>query len=448
MIPFIRITPRPAALALALAGGWAGTAGTVGAQATEPTPRVTLEGAIASAMRVDPLTVSASGQVATAVWSQRAARASLFLPSLSVAAEATSFSAPAMNIGTLRPATRVVSSYAQASYDLFLGGRKLSTLRRASTEVASAEAAEIEARFVTRRAATADYYGVVTARELHQVALDRVRRAEEQLAVARSRVKLGAAVPTDSLQVVLELTRARVELLERESALDVAGLQLGRRIGMSGPADVAAVDTTVPAPLSMTVQSAIASATEHGPAFAAARAQERAAGAALSAERAAYLPKVSLTAVAGSFDERFFPRAAYRSQVGVMVSLPVWDNGARELAITQARVGRDVAQARRDDLERGAAQAVTAAHSQFTTARAGVDLAATGVAVARETYRVQDVRYRAGATTILDVLEAQGALSRAEADLVQARQRARLALADLETILGQRLILTGNSDND
>ena len=48
-------------------------------------------------------------------------------------------------------------------------------------------------------------------------------------------------------------------------------------------------------------------------------------------------------------------------------------------------------------------------------------------------------RYRAGSTTVLDVLDAQIRLTQSEVDLVQARYAARLALAGLEAILGRRL---------
>jgi outer membrane protein TolC len=61
------------------------------------------------------------------------------------------------------------------------------------------------------------------------------------------------------------------------------------------------------------------------------------------------------------------------------------------------------------------------------------------VAIAHESFRVQQSRYSAGATTILDLLEAQVNLSQAEAAQVQAQYAVRLALAGLESILGRRL---------
>ncbi len=80
------------------------------------------------------------------------------------------------------------------------------------------------------------------------------------------------------------------------------------------------------------------------------------------------------------------------------------------------------------------------AYQAYNTARASAELARQAVDVARENLDVQQTRYRAGATTILDLLSAQVSLSEAEAGLVQAIYATRLALAGLEAILGRRLI--------
>jgi outer membrane protein TolC len=61
------------------------------------------------------------------------------------------------------------------------------------------------------------------------------------------------------------------------------------------------------------------------------------------------------------------------------------------------------------------------------------------VAAATENYRVQAARYRECATTILDLLEAQVALTEAEVAVVQARYAAQLSLARIEALLGRRI---------
>ena len=121
------------------------------------------------------------------------------------------------------------------------------------------------------------------------------------------------------------------------------------------------------------------------------------------------------------------------------MAFPLWDNARREVALSQARVGRDVARAVRADMERAVQRDVTAAYDGYVTARAAAEQAGEGLLVARENFRVQQTRYRAGATTILDLLKSQSDLDDAEAALVQARYATRLALAGLENILGRRL---------
>jgi outer membrane protein len=410
----------------------------VGAPSAGAAPRVTLDQAIARATRLDPDYVRALGQVDNAEWGRRSAMVVFVLPSLSASIDATKYSTEFFNIGTGRNQAEAVNASIQARYDLF-SARKLSDLGRTGAELESAEASELQQRFRTALFTESDYYAVLQNQELARVARDRTRRAEEGLAIARARVVSGAAVQSDSLQLVLELTQARTDQLRRDAALSVARLQLGRRIGEPGPIDAEPVDTAEAPELPIGVDDAVRMAVAQGPQYRAARASERAASSFLRGQQGQYLPQVSLIGTHLRFDDSFFPSARNVSSLSLSVSLPLWDDGRRELAISQARVNRDVARAIREDLERAARPDVTQAVEAYVTARATTELSTTGVLVARENYRVQESRYRAGSTTILDVLDAQIRLTQSEADLVQARYAARLALAGLEAILGHRL---------
>jgi outer membrane protein len=406
-------------------------------------PRVTLDQAIARATRLDPNYVRALGQVDNAEWGRRAALAVFVLPSLGASIDATRYSTEFFNIGTGRDQAEAVNATFQARYDLF-NARKIADLGRTRAELENAEASELDQRFRTALLTEADYYDVLQSQELARVAADRTRRAEEGLGIARARVISGAAVQSDSLQLVLELTQARTDQLRRDAALRVSRLQLGRRIGEAGPVDAEPVDTAPVPELPLGVDEAVQLAVAQGPQYRAARAGERAAASLLKAERGQYLPQVTLLGTHLRFDDSFFPSARNVSSLALSVSLPIWDDGRREIAISQARVNRDVSRAIREDLERAARPDVTQAYEAYVTARATTALSSTGVVVARENYRVQESRYRAGSTTILDVLDAQIRLTQSEADLVQARYAARLALAGLEAILGHRLFTNRN----
>jgi outer membrane protein TolC len=193
------------------------------------------------------------------------------------------------------------------------------------------------------------------------------------------------------------------------------------------------------AELPLTLADAIVQAAQQGPQYRVAQANERAARAAFRARLGAYLPQASVSFTGTRFDNQFYPKQRWLDVLTLSVSFPLWDNGRRELALSQARVSRDVARAVREDMDRAVQHDVTAAYDTYVTARATYVLSVAGLAVARENYRVQETRYRAGATTILDLLDAQLGLSQAEADLVTARYGTRLALAGLEAILGRRL---------
>ena len=401
-------------------------------------PVVTLAEARSRAAAVDADAVAARLQVQTADAERRTAWTDLVTPRVTAASSYTRFSDPFINFGTGEVSATATSATLQASYVL-PGTGKLAELRRARASQESAAATETAVRFRTALATDAAYFAVLAERELARVAAERLRRATEQLGVARVRVEAGEAIASDSLQLLLEANRARLAVLRADSAVAVSRLRLGRRIGLSGPAEAAPIDTAAPPGLPLSEEEAVREVLAQGPGLLASRAAERRATAALGVERAAYLPQLSVDAITGTYDANLFPTELTRTQVAFTVSLPIWNGGQRELAVARARAQRDVARAEREEGERAAAEAVAEAYHGYQTARAATELARTGVAAAAESYRVQRVRYAEGATTILDLLEAQVALGQAEAELVQARYAARLALARIEALLGRRI---------
>jgi len=413
----------------------------VAGAAADSLPTVTLAEALRRATGLDPNYVAALGQVDNAVWARRTAFSVFILPSVSVSADLSRLNPPSFNFitGGPEPLRSQVTAQLNARYDLFLGGQKLAELSRSGAALDAAHAGELVARFAAAQNTESDYYAVLANAELLRVARERVQRAEQQLAVARARVASGAAVQTDSLQLRLELTKARVVRLLQESALRIARLQLGRRVGAAGPVDAAPLDTTRAPDLPITLADALTEGATQGPQYRVARANERAAGAAFRARLGDYLPHATLSLNALAFDTLFFPKFFKRTTFTLGVSFPLWDNGQRELALSRARASRDAARAVREDKDRAVQRDVTAAYDGYVTARAAADQAVEGLLVARENYRVQQSRYRAGATTILDLLKAQSDLDDADAVLVQARYATRLALAGLENILGRRL---------
>jgi outer membrane protein TolC len=395
--------------------------------------------AIRRSARLDPDYVRALGQIDNAEWGRRAAMLAFFVPSLELGLDETKYSQSFFNpANPANPTSTLVVGRASANYEVF-SLRKFSELSRTKAELASAEAGELEQRFQAALETESSYYDVLVNQELTGVTQQRVLRAREGLAVARARVTSGAAVQTDSLQLVLELIRAQVEGLRQRNALRTAQLELGRRVGASGPVDAAPLDTMLAPKLPVGLAEAVRIGLDQGPQYRAARANESSADAALRSQRGDYLPVFAIGGQHQRYDTQLFPGASNVTSVTFSLSFPLWNNGQREIEVSRARVNRDVARTIREDLERAVRRDVSSAYDTYETARAAVELAQVGITVARQNYSMQELRYRSGATTILDLLDAQVDLAEAEAGLVQARYQNRLALARLEAILGRRL---------
>jgi len=406
-------------------------------------PHVTLPEAIRLATGVDPAYVRAAGRVDNAEWGRRAAVLAFIIPSLAVSLDATRYSTAFFNIGIGAPTSNAVNFRANAVYEL-ISVRKITDLGFTKAELEASQANAERQKFQTAFDTENDFLNVLVSRELTRVAHSRLERAQEQFTVARARVLSGAAVQTDSLQLVLELTQARLEVLRQDLALKVARLQLGRRVGRDGAVDAQVTDSMLPPDLHYTDEQLIKLALEQAPQYREARALTRSASYALKGTKGGYLPTFNLTGGFTEYDSRFPPSGQGVGSVSLVVSWPLWDRGQREIAVQQAKTNLNVARAVSADLERAAARDVTQAAEAYRISHEAVNLTQLQLVAAQETFRVQELRYKSGANTILDLLEAQFQLTRAESEAVQSIYALYLSLAGLEAITGQQFLVERN----
>jgi outer membrane protein TolC len=121
--------------------------------------------------------------------------------------------------------------------------------------------------------------------------------------------------------------------------------------------------------------------------------------------------------------------------------------GAGQLIAGRAITGADLESMSDEDLaEANASDARLAVQAdlemrlaELQAAQARIEIAGTSVVAANEDLRVQQERYRLGASTIVDVLTSQEALNQAEVDVVDARFDYLRAKAQLEALIGRTL---------
>ena len=103
------------------------------------------------------------------------------------------------------------------------------------------------------------------------------------------------------------------------------------------------------------------------------------------------------------------------------------------------RNAADVAQAQAAEASRSVSADVTAQLANLEASVARIRITQVSVLAAQEDMRVQQERYRLGASTIVDVLTSQEALDQAEVEAVNARFDYLRAKAQMEALIGRTL---------
>ena len=408
---------------------------------------VTLADAIRLSERVQPLVVRAAGDLETAAAQRRSAWGA-YLPSLTASSSASSF----FSEGTSRvdPVTgqllsgnssnRSLSTSLSASVDLFTGFRRGAENRAARANQAAAEATFVDARFQQALETTNQFLDALAFQQLVRVRESSVRRAEEQLKTSIAKLRAGSATRSDSLRSRVTLGNARLELIRSQTDLAAAEAGLARLIGETGrvqAADDSAFYQVVAPPDTAAIR---AEAEAKSPRIQSASAVADAARASLRASRSAYWPSLSLSAstawnASRSNDYDLFNQR----QLSLGFRWNLFDRFDRELAVAQRSASADVADATAADEQRAVAAELTARLAELDAARLQIEITLTSVVAAEEDLRVQQERYRLGASTIVDVLTSQEALNQAEVDVVVARFDYLRAKASLEALIGRTL---------
>jgi outer membrane protein len=408
---------------------------------------VTLADAIRLSQRVQPDVVRAAADVRTAGARRRSAWGA-FLPILSASSSASEFFSEGASridpvtglLTTGNTSNRSLSTSLSASVDLFTGFRRGAELSAARANENAADASLIDARFQQRLTTTNQFLDALAAGQLLRVRETSVRRAEEQLKVSVARLRAGSATRSDSLRSLVTLGNARLDQLTAQTDLAAAEANLARLIGETGrvgAADDSAFYAMLPA---LDPQELRVEAESKSPRVQSAAASASASRATARASRSTYWPSLTLAANTGWNGSRVNDYDLLNQrQVSLSLRWNIFDGFDRELTIAQREGDLDVAEANVSDVRRGVQADLELRLAELEAAKARIEITQTSVAAAREDIRVQQERYRLGASTIVDVLTSQEALNQAEVDVVNARFDYLRAKAQLEALIGRSL---------
>jgi outer membrane protein TolC len=417
--------------------------------AAQERPSYTLEEAIRLAERNRPTAVRAFGDVRTAEASKRSAFGA-WLPSVSAnASTSRQFSSgePRVDVvtGQLIPGDVIsnsVNTGLSANVDLFTGFRRGAERRSANAGLLAAESGLIDARYQVELETTQQFLDVLAAEELLRVRQASVRRAEEQLKISVAKLQNGSATRSDSLRSLVQLGQAQVAVLSVQAGLARAEAGLGRLVGHDGRVGAVADSSDTGVLTGLDTTAVMREVVASSPRVQSAEASAEAARAAVSQARAAYWPTLNLGGRvnwSGSAPTDDPLRLSHSRSFSLSGSWALFNGFGREENVVRSDVALDNAEADAADARREVTALLIGYLADLDAARAGLEIARTSVRASEEDLRVQNERYRLGASTIIDILVSQESLTQAGVDEVNARFTYLRAKAQIEALIGRRL---------
>lgn len=463
---------------------------------------LTLAEATAIASRYNPGFRQVHNDRGPAGWGVRNAYAA-FIPNVTASGSVTyrgSGSQAFLTQQFTQPSSTVGSSY-NLGLTWQLSGATLSQPGLAKAQLNAAEAAIDGALINLGAAVSQQYLAILQAQAQVELALLQLRRNEEFLRLAEARFGVGQATQLDVRQAEVARGQAEVALLQNRQLVTVEKLRLFQQMGVVAPEDLSLVTLTDTFPVTeptWSLANLLAEAEDANPNLTALRAQESAARWGERAARSQWLPTLSFNASWSGFTQRFTDEnqlvmnalnsaqnqlnecnyananwlnpggtalpcnlldfdpvqleqrtrdnnqlfSNYRSQpfqATFTVSLPIYTQFGRPLRISQAAAqaddAREAVQGRRLQVRTDVSQAFYS----LQTAHQTIALQETNRVAAREQLRLATERYRVGSGTFFELLDAQVAAQRAEADYINAVYGYHRSVAALEAAVGRPL---------
>jgi outer membrane protein TolC len=322
-------------------------------------------------------------------------------------------------------------------------GRRIGRYRQAELGVNIAQLQSDRAFQTVANEVALAYYQVLRARSLKRIAEEAVRRAEEDLDVAKKLQKGGVIEREKVLRSEVILAQAQRAHDAAEAAVDVAVAALNLAIGLNVNAATEVVDSPALPELELSLTDCLSQAVARRKELAVAQLSIQSAQVGGQVARADFRPKIVAGGSLIDFQQSA-PRAHTDLALGyIKLEWGLFEGGRRigELRIADSKLREAAAQA--ESLANTIAFQVNEAYRQLVVARRGIDRAKPAVEQAREAYRLLRARAAKGDATPAEVTDAETALTRAEQDLFNSTYDYLSALARLNFAIGLPMVPYG-----
>jgi outer membrane protein TolC len=295
---------------------------------------------------------------------------------------------------------------------------------------------------------TRNFYALVTSQRKYATAQQLVDQAKRFWDITQQQERAGQGPHSDTLKAEIQYQQQRQAFDEATLAMEDARLNLAVILFPALNLDFTAVDDLDSAPALPAFVEAQNMAGRQNPELRAATEAGRMADLDVSAARAAFYPSISIETDGGIQANSFalhsirtsFPEAGVLPNLGyflqINMNVPVWDWGSLRAKFHQAQYKQEQAKVGLSQTQRQLLGNLYSAYNEATVARAAVDRLHRTADLAAESLRLMTLRFQGGASTALEMVDAQNTLKQARDAYDDAQARYRVALANLQTLTG------------
>ena len=282
----------------------------------------------------------------------------------------------------------------------------------------------------------ATYTKALHFRQLMKVLDVRIKALRQEEQDIELRIREGSAARLDLIRLQTQLSQARYDKVSvvqgEKDALSLLAALLGESRSAPMLSDLGATAPLLPD----SPEAALNRALAQRPDLLRLDALGHAAQQKTAIARGDRLPQVDLVARAqenAGSDWKGYDD----SQIGVQLSLPLFDGDIRRRRVDQANLEQRQNALQLEDARNRIASDVEQAFGALAESRARLEAATQGEAEASEALRIETLRYHSGENTITDLLGAESALWAATASRLQAGYDISVSQARLLRVIGE-----------
>ena len=325
---------------------------------------------------------------------------------------------------------------------LYDGGRSINTVRQAKTNLEISKLNQRQTRIQVIQNVTRSYFGLLQTQELFEVSEKNVNLSEQQVDLVQKQFDVGAVRKTDLLKAEVAKGQARVELLNRKTALENARRQLFNEMGMQdfGQSISATADewTDVQIPSSA---NALKFLKTKNPSLLIQKSRIDIGELQVKMAKGMRLPTLGATmnysANAGT-GEALIESAKDDWVMGVNLSLnmPLYSGNRLSSSQQQAKLSYEKSENDYITYLNDLRVQVELLRESIENYSEIIPINQSVVVSAEEDLKLVQERYSLGSATILEVLDAQVSLIRSNSTLINTIHDARIQEMNLSAILG------------